>query len=296
MNEININRKKVNYEYKISFAPASTPFINLVYRAYCAQIMEKVSTIMKDAEMKEKYRKLYEIIKDTIQRNYVEENNDEFVLLTKTTDGVDKSFHDYEFVDNAQTGLLWFLKLKLYNNNDQKQKAVNVLIESIKNENRSIREHLPENSHAVGFLGINILLPVLSEIGEESVAYDLLLSEEIPSWLYSVNNGATTIWERWNSYSLEDSFGDASMNSFNHYSYGAVFEWVYNQVAGVKINPTSKDPIVISPKIDKGTKYNNQERINEVLYEYDSILGKIKVHWKSEEEKLKTLKVTIPAN
>ena len=71
----------------------------------------------------------------------------------------------------------------------------------------------------------------------------------MPSWLYSVKNGATTIWERWNSYSNQDSFGDSGMNSFNHYSYGAVLEWMYEYMAGIRSseeNPGFKE-IVLQP-------------------------------------------------
>lgn len=59
------------------------------------------------------------------------------------------------------------------------------------------------------------------------MAYSLLLQTECPSWLYSVRQGATTIWERWNSYTLATGFGDVGMNSFNHYAYGCVGEWMY---------------------------------------------------------------------
>ena len=101
------------------------------------------------------------------------------------------------------------------------------LIKNIKNEGGSVREGMEENTLSVGFLGVNVILPVLTDIGAADVAYDLLLQDAMPSWLYSVKNGATTIWERWNSYSIENSFGDSSMNSFNHYSYGACLEWMY---------------------------------------------------------------------
>lgn len=80
-----------------------------------------------------------------------------------------------------------------------------------------------------------MILPVLTEIGAADVAYDLLLQDAMPSWLYSVKNGATTVWERWNSYSAEESFGDSGMNSFNHYSYGACLEWMYQYMCGISL-------------------------------------------------------------
>lgn len=280
----------------LSFAPESLPYMNIIYRGYCAYIMKQVASILKDEVMENKYDYLYKIIKTYVQKEYVESSDSHFKLLTRTKDGVEKSFHGYDYVDNAQTGLLWFLKLKFYKDEKQKKLAINELVKSIENRNKEIRENFPDKSLSVGFLGINILLPVLAEVDEMNLAYDLLLSEDIPSWLYSVNNGTTTIWERWNSYSIEDSFGYASMNSFNHYSYGAVFEWVYNHVAGVKVELNKEFPIEIYPKIDKGTQYNTQERIKEVRYEFDSIIGKIMVDWQSDGNTLSHIKGSIPMN
>ena len=111
-----------------------------------------------------------------------------------------------------------------------KQQLENLLVENIKNENPdpdSVRAGYTQNTLAVGFLGSNVITPVLTDTGNANVAYDLLLQDEMPSWLFPVKQGATTIWERWNSYSKEDGFGHQEMNSFNHYSYGSVLEWMY---------------------------------------------------------------------
>ena len=80
------------------------------------------------------------------------------------------------------------------------------------------------NRLSTGFVGTAILNQTLSQIGESNTAYDLLLQRNNPSWLYSIDQGATTIWERWDSYTKEKRFGPVSMNSFNHYSYGTVSE------------------------------------------------------------------------
>ncbi len=88
-----------------------------------------------------------------------------------------------------------------------------------------------------GFLGTPHLVRVLDEQGYPDLAYELLLKETYPSWFYSIHQGATTMWERWNSYSKEDGFGDASMNSFNHYAYGAIGQWMYERVAGLAPDP-----------------------------------------------------------
>jgi alpha-L-rhamnosidase len=88
-----------------------------------------------------------------------------------------------------------------------------------------------------GFVGTPLLLPVLTRFGRTDLAYKILLQKDYPSWLYTVRNGATTMWERWNSYTKEHGFGDVGMNSFNHYAYGAVGEWMYGTIAGLNTDP-----------------------------------------------------------
>lgn len=88
-----------------------------------------------------------------------------------------------------------------------------------------------------GFVGTPLLAPTLTRFGREDLAYELLLKETYPGWLYSIRQGATTMWERWNSYSHSDGFGNAEMNSFNHYAYGAIGQWMYETVAGLEPDP-----------------------------------------------------------
>ena len=88
-----------------------------------------------------------------------------------------------------------------------------------------------------GFLGTPLLAPVFDELGHTDICYELLFKETYPSWLFSINQGATTMWERWNSYSHADGFGDASMNSYNHYAYGAIGQFMYERVAGLSPDP-----------------------------------------------------------
>ena len=92
------------------------------------------------------------------------------------------------------------------------------------------------NKLSTGFVGTAWLTQALSKCGNTETAYDLLLQEEYPSWLFSVNQGATTIWERWNSYTIKDGFGDVNMNSFNHYAYGAVAEWMAASAGGIRFD------------------------------------------------------------
>lgn len=88
-----------------------------------------------------------------------------------------------------------------------------------------------------GFLGTPLLAPVLDRSGHTDLAYQVLFKETYPSWFYSIHQGATTMWERWNSYSHADGFGDAGMNSFNHYAYGAIGQWMHERIAGLAPDP-----------------------------------------------------------
>lgn len=98
-----------------------------------------------------------------------------------------------------------------------------------------------------GFVGTPHILHALSENGYTDIAYELLLREESPSWLYSVNHGATTMWEHWNSIKEDGSFWSADMNSFNHYAYGAVFDWIFGVAAGIKpLKPGYREIEIIS--------------------------------------------------
>lgn len=133
-----------------------------------------------------------------------------------------------------------------------------------------------ENCLQTGFLGTSILMPVLTENGMQDIAYELLFQRKNPSWLYSVDNGATTIWERWNSYTLEKGMGPKDMNSFNHYAYGCVCEWIWETAAGIASDPKAPGfkHIIMKPIPDK--------RLGYVTAEYKSASGLIKSSWKYE--------------
>ena len=127
-----------------------------------------------------------------------------------------------------------------------------------------------------GFLGTSILMDTLTENGMVDLAYALLLNHGFPGWLYSVDQGATTIWERWNSYTRKTGFGPVGMNSFNHYAYGAVLAWIYKTAAGIAAdsNVPGFRHIVMKPVPDR--------RLGYVKAEYNSAAGLIKSAWKYE--------------
>lgn len=129
-----------------------------------------------------------------------------------------------------------------------------------------------------GFLGIRFLLPVLCEIGRSDIAYRLITSTEYPGWGYSIVNGATTIWERWDSYTEEHGI-KKGMNSFNHYSLGSCTEWMYEYCLGIR--PDIRHPglrkVKIAPVFDLSGK------ITSASGHYDSDFGRITIRWQEKE-------------
>ena len=156
----------------------------------------------------------------------------------------------------------------------------NKLVEGIAKENmmKRLRDNFAEHGNCLqtGFLGTSILMPTLTENGMSDVAYELLFQRKNPSWLYSVDNGATTIWERWNSYMLDKGMGPQGMNSFNHYAYGCVCEWMWETMAGISADTSEPGfkRIIMKPIPDKRLEFVNAE--------YNSAAGIIKSSWKYE--------------
>jgi len=152
-----------------------------------------------------------------------------------------------------------------------------------------LRENFSRHGNRLqtGFLGTSILMTTLSENGMDDIAYELLFQRKNPSWLYSIDNGATTIWERWNSYTIENGMGPKSMNSFNHYAYGVVCQWIWETVAGIAADPQQPGfkHIIMKPFPDK--------RLGHLDAEYKSTAGVIKSSWKYEGDQW-IWKFTIP--
>ena len=156
--------------------------------------------------------------------------------------------------------------------------AVDRLVENIKRYGNHI---------TTGFLGTSYICNVLTEYGRSDMAYKLLLQETCPSWIYSVKKGATTIWERWNSIQPDCSIIDG-MNSFNHYSYGAIGDWLYRSAVGIREEAPGFKKIVICPH--PGGGFTHMQASTKTPY------GKVSAKWTAEEDVLKTLEVEIPVN
>jgi alpha-L-rhamnosidase len=140
-----------------------------------------------------------------------------------------------------------------------------------------------------GFLGTPFLTSALEQTGHADIALDLLFKETYPSWFYSINQGATTMWERWNSYSHDKGFGDVNMNSFNHYAYGAINQWMVERLAGLAPDPAMPGYkyMTIRPLI--------QGPLDFVKAELETPYGKASSAWTRKGNEA-VMDITIPPN
>ncbi len=152
-----------------------------------------------------------------------------------------------------------------------------------------LKNKITENDYTLGtgFVGTGIICTALSALGLDGLAYSLLLQTKNPSRLFSVRGGATTVWERWNSYTSESGFGDVGMNSFNHYAYGAVIEWMFAYMAGIQ-PCVGFERFVLCPRPDMRKENElsaGQKPIMHVSAEYDCRFGTIRSEWGRSGEK-----------
>jgi alpha-L-rhamnosidase len=155
---------------------------------------------------------------------------------------------------------------------------------------RMLAEHIEENKiHlTTGFVGTPYLCLVLSRFGYTKLAYELLLQKEYPSWLFSVLQGATTIWEHWDGIKQDGSFWSDDMNSYNHYAYGAIGDWLYRIVGGIDLLEPGYKKIQIQPQIGEHFDWADAS--------IDSMYGSIRAAWHKHNDGMIELDVVIPAN
>ena len=234
--------------------PTDLAVVSTLYYARAAYLAWKLCKIIGDYE-EECYKDLYYKIKDAFREKFVDKNG--------------KIFSDTQsaYVIAYSFGLIDFDEVKPN------------LIRKFDEDGGKL---------TTGFLGIKFLLPVLCDIGRPDIAYRLITSTEYPSWGYSIVNGATTIWERWNSYTKEDGILKG-MNSFNHYSLGSCTQWMYEYCLG--INPTVEGAgfkkVIFKPCFDFSGK------ITSVSGYYDTDFGRISVSWQIVDGRVKYT-VTVP--
>ena len=254
-----LRRNKLGNNYGDWLSPFgdATPrdLLATAYWAYDAKLMaEMARAIGRDADA---YDKLFENIKDAFNRAYV------------GPEGRVKG--------DTQTSYVLALHMDLLPE-ELRAKAAEYLVRTIEEKDW----HL-----ATGFVGVGYLCPVLTEAGYPDVAYRLLNNETYPSWGYTIKQGATTIWERWDGWTGEGGFQSPNMNSFNHYSLGSVGEWLYRYVAGIDAETPGFDRIFIRPRPGGSLTYARAR--------YDSVRGRIESGWNISDGQFR-LRVTIPAN
>lgn len=237
-------------------------FLGVCYYAWDALMMADMAQALGKTQEAEHYRQVYEQQRALFQERW----------LHKT--GVIQR--------REQTAYLFALYLELV----PEEFVPNVLGQLVE----SLEEH--GGTMQTGFLGTAIVTKTLTKVGRSDLAYDLLLTHEFPSWLYSVDQGATTMWERWDTYTLENGWYDpevSTMNSMNHYAYGAVVGWMYETLAGIAYDRSSPGfkNIILSPAFDS--------RLPDIESSYESVFGLIETSTHITAEKT-VFTATIPAN
>ena len=229
--------------------------------AHSTQLLLNAATTLGKKTDIERYGRLLENVKNAYLQEYV------------TPSG--------RLVSGSQTAYVLALQFDMLPES-LRAAAMDRLVENI----RSYDNHL-----TTGFLGTPYLCHVLSRFGRTDVAYDLLMQENYPSWLYPVKMGATTIWERWDGIKPDSTFQTPGMNSFNHYAYGAIGDWMYRVVAGIDLAVGADSPgykrISIHPQPGGG--------LTAAQASLETPYGKLSSGWKIENGEFR-LEVVIPAN
>ena len=238
---------------------ADTPHdvIYMAYFAYSANLMSKISKILGKKSDVKKYLKLFENIKLVFNKKFVDKN--------------------FKIKGDTQTSYILAIVYDLLDVEANKS-AAKYLVERIEDRN---------NHLSTGFVGTKDIMLALEKIGRNDIAYKLLLNETFPSWGFSIKHGATSIWERWNGWTPDDGFGDAGMNSFAHYAYGAVYSWMAENIGGIKSATPAYKNIIIKPVLGGNLTFANCE--------LNSVRGKIISNWKSSKKTFK-LNLEIPPN
>jgi len=254
--------------------------LSTLYYGYCAQLMSEMAGAAGKKERATYYNDLFGKIKEGLFTHYG--GPDATFKCDEKAYGNGKGYIDGElgFEGHTQTAYANALYMNYYTP-EEELRAGEHLVTLIEENGGKV---------SAGFLGTKPMLPALSRMGYTSLAYDLFLSEEYPSWGFEIVNGASTIWERWNSYTHEEGFGgerNAGMNSFNHYAFGAVCEWMYEYAAGIKAATPAYREITIRPEVDR--------RLGHLSAEYQSISGPIRSSWSFEENGL-AMQVSVPVN
>jgi len=250
-----------------------------IYFAYCASMMQEMASAIDKKEDADYFGSVFRKAKLAFTKHYTD--GDGRFRTNAAAYGKGNGYVDgtLGFEGHTQTAYANAIYMHMLDP-ESEVKAGNFLKELI---------HSNDGKLSTGFLGLRPLLPSLSSTGHSDEAYKLLLSKEYPSWGFEIINGSNTIWERWNSYIKGKGFeNNAGMNSFNHYAFGSVNEWMFGNMAGIKVNQAGYRTFTIKPEIAR-------EEIDYVKATYHSINGEIQSAWKKENQFL-TLDLVVPVN
>ena len=265
----------------VALEHTNTPLTNTAYYAYDALLMGKMAEAIGKYADAARYQALYEQIKQAFNREFVGPG-----AVTKESKNVPPYREwiaggaDASFKANTQTSYVVPLQAGLFDARSAEQAA------------RNLADNVAGHGYKLttGFIGTPYINLVLSQYGYDEAAYRLFEQTDYPSWLYPVLQGATTMWERWNSYTIKRGFGMVDMNSFNHYSFGAIQEWMFSYMLGIR--PVESDPgyhsFVLAPR--PGGNFRS------VKGHYDSVYGRIESAWRVLEDGGVEYEFTVPAN
>lgn len=240
----------------------STDLIGSAYYAYSTKLVVLAGEAL--GEDVSEYRALYENVRKAFRAYFMENGmpKEQYPMTEILPEGRKKPI-DQLRRGMTQTAIVLILYFGLCEENERAALAAKLV--------ELIREN--GNRMTTGFVGTPYILHALSENGYTDVAYELLMQEKNPSWLYSVCHGATTMWEHWNSLKEDGSFWSTAMNSFNHYAYGAVYDWIFGVAAGIK--PIGDAPayreITVEPHPNKCLGFIDTS--------IESRNGTIRMHW-----------------
>ena len=248
--------------------PTNISMLSTAYFGYDARLMREMAKALGKTDDAVYYDKLYRNISRAFCNYFFDS---EGYTIEGNHEGTPR-------MDTQTSYLLPLAFLELPE--DLQQKAVKHLLDAIKRSNYHLQ---------TGFLGTPLLCNVLSNFGHNDIAYKLYTQTEYPSWLFPVKQGATTMWERWNSYTIKEGFGEVSMNSFNHYAYGAIEEWIMSHNLGIQRdeNRPGYKHILMQPKIDDTFSF--------VKGGFRSVYGDIASAWEIKPSGTE-IEFTIPAN
>lgn len=264
----------------LSLELTSSALTNTAYYAGDALLMSKMATALGKEEDAQWYASRYEVIKKAFNKEFVDRNG-----FTRQGDSV-PSYNEKKAsgatrmrIAGTQTSYVVPLMFDLFDSS-VKPLAIQHLLDEIEKTGNTI---------TTGFIGTPYINLVLSANGHADVAWKLFEQTAYPSWLYPVLQGATTIWERWNSYTIAQGFGPVGMNSFNHYSYGAIEDWMMSCALGIERDESAPGykHFFLQPSIGGTLQYARGA--------FDSPYGRIEAGWK-RSGKGYVYEVTVPAN